>query len=77
MDSRLTMVIRVKDTTSSAITEIDDGPHGTSTHYIITKPRFFNFQNFLKTDRPTDRQTDRPTDIVTYKDDYPSPKKKE
>ena len=26
-------------------------------HYIIAKPRFFNFQIFLKTDRPTDQQT--------------------
>ena len=58
------------DLTISAIAEIDDGPHGTSIHYIITKPRFFNFQNFFE-DRPTDRQTDRPTDKVIYKDDYP------
>ena len=43
--------------TSSAIAEIDDGPNGTSTHYIITKPRIFNFQNFLKTDQQTDRQS--------------------
>ena len=39
------------DLTISAIAEIDDGPHGTSIHYIITKPRFFNFQNFFE-DRP-------------------------
>ena len=49
------------DQTSSAIAEIDDGPHGTSTHYIITKPQFFDFQNFFKTNKPTDRQTDRQT----------------
>ena len=42
--------------TSSAIAEIDDGPHGTSTHYIITKPQFFNFQKNFE-DRPTDRQS--------------------
>ena len=58
-------MVRFLEKTSSAIAEIDDGPHGTSTHYVITKPRFFNFQNFLKTDRPTDRQTDRPTDQQT------------
>ena len=51
--------------TSSAIADIDDGPHGASTHYIITKPH----KTFLKTDRPTDK--------VTYKDDYPSSKKGE
>ena len=39
--------------TSSAIAEIDDRPHGASTHYIIRKPWFFNFQNFLKRDRQT------------------------
>ena len=51
--------------TSSAIAEIDDGPHGTSTLYIFTKRRFFNFQNFLKTDRPTDQQTLSPIKTTT------------
>ena len=51
--------------TSSAIAEKDDGPHGTSPHYVITKPRIFNFQNFLKTDRPTDQQTYSPIKTTT------------
>ena len=42
-----------KDKTSSTIAEIDDRPHGTGSHYILTKPRFYHFQNFLKTDRQT------------------------
>ena len=52
--------------TSTAIAEKDDGPHGTSTQYTITKPRFLNFQKFLKTDQPNDKVTDE--------DDYPSSK---
>ena len=61
-------VVSIVIKTSSAIAEIYDGPHGTSTHYMITKPRFSNFQNFLNTYRSTDRETDK----VTYKNDYPS-----
>ena len=53
--------------TSSAIAEIDEGPHGTITHKIITKPEFLIFQEILKTDRPTEK--------VTYTDHYPSSKK--
>ena len=59
------IIVRVLLITSSAIAEIDDGSHGTSTDYIITKPRYFNFQNFLKTDRPIDRPTKSPIKNIT------------